>query len=43
MDCDLLSRCGEKDDLGFDVEYVDSETKVKKMINSIKWEKFRKN
>lgn len=38
MDCDLLSRCGEKDDLGFDVEYVDSETKAKKMINSIKWE-----
>ena len=38
MDCDLLSRCGKKDDLGFDVEYVDSETKAKKMINSIKWE-----
>ena len=35
---DLLSRCGKKDDLGFDVEYVDSETKAKKMINSIKWE-----
>ena len=22
MDCELLSRCGIKDDLGFDVEYV---------------------
>ncbi len=33
MDCELLRRCGEKDDFGFDVEYVNSETKAKKMIN----------
>ena len=38
MDCELLRRCGEKDDFGFDVEYVNSETKAKKMINSINWE-----
>ena len=30
MDCELLCRCGEKDDFGFDVEYVNSETKAKK-------------
>ena len=38
MDCELLRRCGEKDDFGFDVEYVNSETKAKKMINSINLE-----
>ncbi len=38
MDCELLCRCGEKDDLGFDVEYVDSEKKAKRMISSVKWE-----
>ena len=38
MDCELLGRCGIKDDLGFDVEYVNSETKAEKMINGLKWE-----
>lgn len=38
MDCELLSRCGIKDDFGFDVEYVNSEAKARKMISSLKWE-----
>lgn len=38
MDCELLGRCGIKDDLGFDIEYVESETKAEEMINSLKWE-----
>ena len=38
MDCELLGRCGIKDDFEFDVEYVNSEAKAAKMIKSIKWE-----
>lgn len=36
--CKWMSRCGEKDDFGFEVEYLDSKKKVKKSINGLKWE-----
>ena len=35
MDCDLLSRCGKKDDLGFDVEYVDSDLDEKAFVTAV--------
>ena len=38
MDCELLGRWGIKDDLGFDVEYVNSEAEAEKLINCLKWE-----
>lgn len=38
MDCELLSRCGMKDDFEFDVEYVDLEAKAAKIIKGLKWE-----
>lgn len=38
LECNWLCRCGNEDDLGFDVEYINSQNKMKKMINSIKWE-----
>lgn len=38
MECELLGRCGEKDGMEFDVEYVNSEAKAIKLIKGIKWE-----
>lgn len=38
MKCEFLFRCGEAEDLGFDVEYVNSDKKAIKLISSIKWE-----
>ena len=38
MESELLGRCGEIDDFEFDVEYVNSEKKAIKLINSVTWE-----
>jgi len=38
MECDWLRNCGRESDLGFEVEYVKSRSKVEKLIKGIKWE-----
>ena len=38
MNCVFFTRCGEKDDFDFEVEYVKTVDKAVKQINSTKWE-----
>lgn len=38
MECNWLKNCGKEGDFGFEVEYTKSQSKVKKLINGIKWE-----
>ena len=38
LNCQWLQRCGQKDSLGFEVEYLDNKKEVEKNINSVKWE-----
>lgn len=38
MECNWLKNCGKEGDFGFEVEYIKSQSKVKKLINGIKWE-----
>lgn len=38
LDCQWLQRCGQIDNLGFDVEYLNNTRDVEKNINATKWE-----
>ena len=38
LNCQWLQRCGQIDNLGFDVEYLSSKRDVEKNINATKWE-----
>lgn len=38
MKCSWLENCGKEGNFGFEVEYIKSQSKIKNLINGIKWE-----
>lgn len=38
LNCKWLFRCGQQEDLNFEVEYIKSKKQLKKLITGLKWE-----